>query len=491
MIITNNGPKNIHQVKMHFEMGNLFLSSDEYQRENAWGLPQKQLLIDTIFRDLDIPKFYLWKIDLNTLLSGYSDGQAKETYKKLLLKRQAEDDEPNPYVFEVVDGQQRIRTILEYMGVTHHDDQSYRGMWLNPFPSLVETPMARGKYYDQLNANQRIHFDESPLTIMILEQATIDEIRDMFLRLNNGTPLNAQQKRDALGATVGRDAKELAGLPFFKKSVHFENNQGAHHLVASQMLLLELKDKIVSCTSQQLDKLYDQYKNASMDRAVVSRTRKYVEILGRIFPTRNPHLNQNYALSLYWLLSRILYTYNIPQAEYPKILTNFVDLDVARSEAMLRDYTQLPGDKPFQDLSLAMSRGNNGMEGISTRHNVIGQFLFQGVQLIEHPDLDPKRNFTDEEKLILYHRSQGRCQLEHDGNLCNREIPYDDAVVDHVIPHASGGKTELHNGRIAFRSCNNIRGNRNTFNPATDCPFVNERSDGLEKLDNDIMYELP
>jgi hypothetical protein len=63
MIITSGGPQNVGQIQRHFIMGNLFLSPEEYQRENAWTMAQKQLLIDTIFRGLDIPKFYLWKVD--------------------------------------------------------------------------------------------------------------------------------------------------------------------------------------------------------------------------------------------------------------------------------------------------------------------------------------------------------------------------------------------------------------------------------------------
>jgi len=49
---------------------------------------------------------------------------------------------------------------------------------------------------------------------MVLEKASIDEIRDMFLRLQNGTPLNAQQKRDAMGSEIGRVARELAIFHF-------------------------------------------------------------------------------------------------------------------------------------------------------------------------------------------------------------------------------------------------------------------------------------
>ena len=474
MIISSNGPQSIGQIQKQFTTGNLFLSPEEYQRENAWDLPQKQLLIDTIFNGMDIPKFYLWKIDDRTLADGYPCGEAKELYRSILLKKRTENDDTNPYIYEVVDGQQRIRTILEFMGVKPPNDSCYRGTWRDPFPSLIETPMAKGKFYNQLNVDQQIKFDEKPLSVMVLESAKIDEIRDMFLRLQNGTPLKAQQKRDAKGASIGRVAKDLADLSFFKTSVNFDNTVAIHHLVASQMLGLELKDKIVSCTSRQLDKLYDHYKKISFDVAISARTKKMVEVLGKIFSEQNPHLNQNYALSLYWLLSRILLNYEIPADQYPRIKDNFEKLDVTRIEARDRDYGD-PEDEIYEDLTLAMSRGNTGVDGISTRHDIIGRFLFAGVYLKQLPKLDPRRNFSHEEKLILYHKAQGCCQLEHNGKICGKAIPFDSAVVDHIIPHTKGGATKLANGRIAYNLCNIARGSRDEFKPDTDCHLLSRQ----------------
>lgn len=468
MKTTTNGPQTIGQISMYFKHGDLFLSPEEYQRENAWDLKQKKLLIDSIFTGFDIPKFYLWKIDQRTLSNGYPDGDMKKYYKKLLEKKRLENDEDDPYIYEAVDGQQRIRTILEYMGFTPPNKKCFRGSWLDPFPAMPETPMAKGKKYEQLNVNQKLKFEQYSLSVVVLEDSTIDEIRDMFLRLQNGTPLNAQQKRDAMGSNIGNSVRELAGLSFFTKSVPFPNSASNHNLVAAQMLRLELKNEIASCTSQQLDKIYEHYKKTAIDPAVMGRTKKIIGILGDIFPSNNPHLNQNYALSLYWLLSRILFTYDIPSSEYPKIRSNFEKLDAARMEAMTRGYNK-GKDEIYEDLSLAMSRGNLGTEALMKRHEIIGLYLFDNVVLKEIPKLDPKRNFTFEEKLLLYHRSGGKCQLEHNGKVCGRSIDFDDAVVDHIKPHSLGGKTELSNGRIAYNLCNIARGNRNNFDPKKDC----------------------
>jgi hypothetical protein len=92
---------------------------------------------------MDIPKFYLWKIDQFTLVNGYPDGEMKQYYKGILEHKRSENDEIDPHVFEVVDGQQRIRTILEYMGTKPKNNFCYRGPWHETFPALADTPMAK------------------------------------------------------------------------------------------------------------------------------------------------------------------------------------------------------------------------------------------------------------------------------------------------------------------------------------------------------------
>jgi uncharacterized protein with ParB-like and HNH nuclease domain len=59
----------------------------QYQRGSVWTRKQKQLLMDSILRGMDIPKLYL---------------------------RSVGDGSTGSYDFEVVDGQQRLRAIWEY-----------------------------------------------------------------------------------------------------------------------------------------------------------------------------------------------------------------------------------------------------------------------------------------------------------------------------------------------------------------------------------------
>jgi hypothetical protein len=304
---------------------------------------------------------------------------------------------------------------------------------------------------------------------MVLEDATIDEIRDMFLRLQNGTPLTAQQKRDAMGSDVGAQAKILSNLPFFTSSVAFPNHAADHHRVASQMLLLEYRDRISMCTSQRLDRFYKDHIVTKLDVGLVARVKKLVGLLGRIFPVQCHHINRSYALGLYWVVSRLTQTCALADSELSKVRANFEALDVRRMEAADRDYVGGPDDEELGALSRSMSHGTDGFEMIETRHNILTQFIFEGVTLTPLPELDAQRAFTNEEKLILYQRAGGRCQLSCGGRICGRSIPFDEAAIDHVVPHSRGGKTELANGRYAGRSCNIARGVRDDFDPEKEC----------------------
>src|SRR5689334_334909 len=90
----------------------------QYQRSPIWNLAKKQLLIDTILRSYDMPKFYL----------------------RQLHKEEA-------FEWEVVDGQQRLRAIWEYLNDGFELSAEY-SMDLPEFGDLS------GKKYSDLGHNE-------------------------------------------------------------------------------------------------------------------------------------------------------------------------------------------------------------------------------------------------------------------------------------------------------------------------------------------------
>ena len=123
-----------------------------YQRGAVWSKPQKQLLIDSILRDLDIPKIYLREIDDDTF------------------------DE------EAVDGQQRLTAIYEF-----YNDKFALSKNAD---DLDESHVIRSKKFSALHEDAKDIFEAYELTVVLLRQSSEEEVEEMFLRLQNGTTLS-------------------------------------------------------------------------------------------------------------------------------------------------------------------------------------------------------------------------------------------------------------------------------------------------------------
>ncbi len=134
-------------------------TNPDFQRPAVWSLGQKQLLIDTILRGYDIPKLYWHKVT------------------------------KSPETYEVVDGQQRLRTIFEF-----HACKFSLAKDADDIDGVVVAKM----HYKDLPEDPRLNFDNYSLDVIVLSDTSKDEVREMFLRLQNGTSLKAQEKRNAM-----------------------------------------------------------------------------------------------------------------------------------------------------------------------------------------------------------------------------------------------------------------------------------------------------
>ena len=79
--------------------------------------------------------------------------------------------------------------------------------------------------------------------------------------------------------------------------------------------------------------------------------------------------------------------------------------------------------------------------------------------LTAHPRLnlkDPQRDFTAPQRLAVYRRDAGICQvqLRCDGV----KVRWDNWHCDHRIPWSQGGKTCVQNGQVACPDCNLAKG---------------------------------
>lgn len=133
-----------------------------FQRRRVWADRQKSNLIESILLELPVPEIYM---QVKTDADGRSE-------------------------YVVVDGQQRISTILEFVGVSKRE----------PFElqHLDADSMWVGYNFADLTDDEKARFYGHTMAVRYLQEAEDSEIQDLFRRLNKYlTPLNAQELRNA------------------------------------------------------------------------------------------------------------------------------------------------------------------------------------------------------------------------------------------------------------------------------------------------------
>ena len=64
-----------------------------------------------------------------------------------------------------------------------------------------------------------------------------------------------------------------------------------------------------------------------------------------------------------------------------------------------------------------------------------------------------RKNYSDEERKIIYNKSGGRCEL------CGMRLSFDDMTLDHIIPLSLGGEDSMENLETACYGCNQFKSN--------------------------------
>ena len=262
----------------------------DYQRiSKIWTRENRQLLIDSLLNGFDIPKFYFHKF------------------------RPSQKRDGKTYRYAIVDGKQRLQAIWDFIdGRLKIDD---RFEYLSD-----ESVKAGGLTYNEL-ANKypklKLKFDSKVLNIVTIETDDVQLIDDLFSRLNEAVPLNAPEKRNALGGPLPLEINETARNDFFGDRIWFPDKRYRHRDLAAKFLYIEYKDKIVNTKKVDLDNFVRDFKKKNRGEAAKRRTAETIKrvrrgtestltSMSKVFRTRDPLLRQVGMITLYYYLFRLV-----------------------------------------------------------------------------------------------------------------------------------------------------------------------------------------
>jgi hypothetical protein len=386
-------------------------TNPDFQRPAVWSLGQKQLLVDTILRGYDIPKLYWRKVS------------------------------KSPEKYEVVDGQQRLRTIFEF--------QTGEFNLAKDADDIDGVVVAKMQYAD-LPEDLRLQFDNYPLDVIVLSDTSEDEVREMFLRLQNGTTLKAQEKRNAMPGKMRAFIKDLAKHPFFSR-VSFADTRFTYDLVAAQVTAIELNGGPCHVRNSNLNAMYEAQMEFDAAGTKARKIRRVLEYLAQSFTEKTPELERYSVISLYALVSQCLETY-VMQGRQDALRTWFIQFEGSRAAQ-----ESLPADKADPELLAYKERtshSTDAQDSIQWRHEFLLRKFFEAVPDIEQKD--NQRLFSHEQRLAIFRRDGGICQvrLRCQGVKCE----WDAWQADHKVAWSQGGRTTVENGQVACPECNAAKG---------------------------------
>ena len=412
-------------------------ANPEYQRGIVWTVAQRKKLIDSVMRGYPLPLIYLHHI------------------KKAVAGMQRED-------LEIIDGQQRINALHQFAEGGYKLFHPIENEEEARFPRFLKNQPCPwgGKDFSGLSEDLRSHFLGTKISVAYITSAEENEIRDLFVRLQAGLPLNAQETRDAWPGQFTDFILRLGGKPllarypghpFFQRVMGMRPtaDRGKTRQLAAQISMLSLgrqekgPEFFPDINSPSIDDFY--YTNIDFDSSCVNANRlisildKLDALLGSGY---HPKIRAHDAIHLVLLVDTLWDEYTRSwEATLPKALDNFSRAFLKAKES--KDSTQ-PDEFWLRYGQWTRVNSDRG-DRIRHRHQFYLEKMFQYLQPLQLKD--PKRSYGPIEREIVYFRDGKNCAI------CKAPVLWAEAEIHHVVNHAAGGKTIVDNGVLVHRHC--------------------------------------
>jgi hypothetical protein len=419
--------KTIKDIENLFK-DNLLNLEPGFQRQSVWSERDRAKLIDSILRNYPLPAIFLYRREEN--------GQI---------------------IYDVIDGKQRIESILMFMG-------KMRGRYClrTQLPGLDEAEWIDWKW---LCRRERQHLITGYRIPVIEVDGEMGDIIDLFVRINStGKALTPQEKRRAkyYNSPFLKEADRVARRYewYFAEACVLSAGQMSRmkHVELICELMLSISQNDVINKKAALDRVMktDSFNARDISKAS-GRTITALNRVRRMFPklntTRLCQMTDFYTLAV--LIAKfeaeglILTDRRRNRLAWDLLVAFATQVDEVR-EKQRKAIGIKPDQEIYRDYLLTVSQMTDDVHQRRRREAILSGIL--GSLFAKK---DSQRGFTLEQRRILWNTAASRkCQE------CGKVVNWDDFTIDHVDPHSKGGRSRLENSALMCRRCNSSKGNR-------------------------------
>jgi len=406
-------PYRIAQYYQWHKEGKLVLAAP-FQRKPVWSMRNKTFLIDTILHDLPMPEVFI----------------------------QVKTDKEGKIKYIVIDGQQRIRAVLEFL------DGEY---------SLLEedtSPEYADKEFKELSDGNKADFWNYSIVTRELQTNSEEEVKTVFRRLNKYVvPLNRQELRNATyGGHFANMVNTIAENDDFWAENKIMTPTDIKRMIDAEYiseLFIGMKIGIQQKDQEAIDAFYKSYDQQFPERENVRKDfeaieRMVKEILGDALVRTRWHGKADF-YSFFLALCDLSKEYYFPQDRYDKMKACLIEF------AFEVDKQTKKSEKDRNGKNTTVADYVENVEK-QTTHKSTREKRYRIVRGLLIPFLiakDPRRAFNEEERRIAWNKSTDKkCTV------CGQTVEWENYQLDHKTPHTKAGKTELQNSQITHKACN-------------------------------------
>ncbi|WP_319562885.1 DUF262 domain-containing protein [Marispirochaeta sp.] len=348
--IETNPVKNSTIMLIYSEKEEICIDPSYQRMGGVWTLEKKQLLIDSILNDYDIPKLYF---------HSYSRDKKVETGLN----------------YAVIDGRQRLEAIWDFIEgkFTLSSDFEYQ--------KDLEIKLS-GLSYDDISKEYpkiKIKYDSFVLPIIAVDTDDEDLIEDMFSRLNEAVPLNAAEKRNSIGGDLVDSIRKLAEHDLFANCVKFSNRRFQHREVAARFLLIEqnllINNKLIDTKKIYLDALARNFHSnkSSEVKRIYNSCQHVLNSMVSVFTNNDELLKAQGNMVIYYLIFKFALDNNELHLITRRKLIDFLESLRENRTLAEKDYESSSFD--LLEYDRLTQQGTNDSSNIKERYNILSSIL--------------------------------------------------------------------------------------------------------------------
>jgi len=225
-----------------------YIQYPDFQREpTVWVPKRKQLLIDSMLIGLDIPKIYLFS-------------PRNEEYCQIVSGKKVR-------YYDCVDGRQRMVAVIEFFDGT--------------------LKLGDGRSWVDLEETERTILQNYEFTIALIIEATDEDLRLLFLRLQLGATLNVGEKLHAMKGAL-RDYVFITATthPFFL-SLPLQKRRFTRETVFAQICINSfyktIRGTFYTARYEELKVFFEQYADISKYSEIIQRINETLDLMNKNF----------------------------------------------------------------------------------------------------------------------------------------------------------------------------------------------------------------